>query len=140
MMPNKMTHDLALVSMATGVILSLPANGVVVFPIAAGMLAGIALSPDLDVANRRPRTVWNMYWWLYSKLIPHRDSLSHMPLISTMIRLIYLPVIPVYAWLSSTGHVSELGEWIFKWCVVGLALADCLHTILDIAFSYWRNR
>jgi uncharacterized metal-binding protein len=61
-------------------------------------LAGIYLSPDLDLVSR-PFKRWGLLRWLwlpYQRLIPrHRHWLSHGPAIGSAVRLIYLA-----AWLS----------------------------------------
>ena len=138
-MPNKRVHDWVLVGVAGGIVASGPLAGPLVIPAAVGVLTGLAISPDLDLADQRPGTLWNRYWWVYSMLITHRHPLSHMPGISTMVRLVYLPIIPLFAWLTLAGHVSELGWWIFRWWFIGLCLADLVHVALDITVSYWRK-
>jgi uncharacterized metal-binding protein len=103
-----------------------------------GCLSGVVLTPDLDVdggnvgfsiirrrAGSLPAFLWRAYWFPYSRLIPHRHWVSHLPLVSTAIRLTYLfwwiPLVPVTSWLWTA----------FLWFAVGLALADFNHAFLD---------
>ncbi len=72
--------------------------------LSAGTMAGLLLSPDLDVriGSRSFWLVrhsfgplvgffWQWFWQPYARLIPrHRHPLSHFPLIGTALRLLYL--------------------------------------------------
>lgn len=62
------------------------------------LIAGTALSPDLDI-----RCMWSKCWlglfWPYQKALSHRSIWSHGPIVGTLGRLVYLAVL---AWLLST--------------------------------------
>lgn len=105
----------------------------------AGCLSGVFLSPDLDldggyigdgIIKRRLGcvlgTLWFYYWRPYSLLIPHRSWISHAPLVSTAIRLVYMfwwsPVLLAY---STDAYIWML------WFAAGLALVDFHHWFLD---------
>ena len=99
-----------------------------------GGLAGLLLSPDLDVekgsiANYHARRVngvfgflWRVYWLPYGKLCPHRGA-SHWPIFGTAVRLIYcfwwLPLV----WLPPL-------EWAATFAG-GLAIVDSAHIGMD---------
>ena len=65
-----------------------------------GILTGLFVNPDLDHAEAVNATIlksksatsklWRKYWWIYGTLIGHRDWTSHMPIVSTLIRVGYL--------------------------------------------------
>lgn len=119
--------------------------------LAGGALAGLLLTPDLDVnggsvSNRYAARLggcvlglaWAMIWRPYSYLIPHRSPLSHMPLIGTAIRLGYMAAL---GWLvllaldlARVITIPALPAW-WPWAFAGLALADLLHFILDKSFK-----
>lgn len=101
----------------------------------AGALAGLLLTPDLDVqrgckshafANRLGiGPLWRVYWWPYGKLASHR-GLSHAPLLGTAGRVLYFP----WPWLILwwLGMPTDL-----LLCLLGgLCLADIGHFILDL--------
>lgn len=128
---------------------------------AAGCLAGIILSPDLDVEHRTESeyliyrwlgkflgAVWFAFWWLYGKVIPHRHFISHFPVIGTLGRIAYIYLLGGVLWYGSTVLVTGSGAWLplmawlanptFSWGVVGLILADTLHYIMDV-LPFWRQ-
>ena len=105
----------------------------------AGCLAGILLTPDLDVDAGNigmsiirtwlggiPAVLWFWYWRPYSKLIPHRSVVSHLPILSTAIRLVYM-----FWWVPLLyGRFPDVGLW-FIWFFAGLALVDLNHAFLN---------
>jgi uncharacterized metal-binding protein len=112
------------------------ASGLALIP---GCLTGLLVGPDLDVdeGNKSygimrelgciPGTVWKVVWWPYS-FIPHRHWLSHMPIISTALRVMWLALIT----FGFAGQILWLvQEPVFWWYVAGLALADAHHWFLD---------
>ena len=105
-----------------------------------GALAGMLLTPDLDVrgsvrayamawrAGWLFGAFWRALWWPYSRIIPrHRHWLSHLPIVGTMGRLIYL-------WLACFGIAQLCGVSLPRLPVeiaAGLMAADALHWIFD---------
>lgn len=102
------------------------------------ILTGILLSPDLDVDGGyigykflRPFPplywLWRAWWYPYSKFIPHRSWISHMPFVSTGLRILYLlgPLFCVYYYFTSSWLIVP---WDF---VHGLVLSDFLHAVMD---------
>lgn len=157
-MPNGTTHAratlaLALASGAAAYALDHPWAHVIA--LSSGALAGLILTPDLDVddgcisneivrenAGRPLGFLWAVYWKPYSRLIPHRSVLSHLPLLGTLIRLAYLAILPALIFvLSGAGFPrAEFPAW-GVWAVAGLALADTLHFLMDrLHLPLWRLR
>jgi uncharacterized metal-binding protein len=112
--------------------------------LAGGTLAGILVSPDLDVdrgniSHKIARKggcllglLWKIFWFPYAALIPHRSPLSHLPVLGTALRLFF-----IYGWVSLIFWLLKLGGvypvlpgWAW-YAVAGLALADGLHWLLD---------
>ena len=140
--------------------------GLIVYPIAGlpaiipaflftffGLMAQRIMSPDLDqqqitfseyLVNRLNPIVgkmWEMYWWAYSAAIPHRHFISHFPIISTIIRIIYL-FLPFY--LLSFFDIKPLKiffdlafyYWDYSlYFILGMIIADIGHYCLD--YNYW---
>lgn len=124
--------------------------------LAGGTLAGLFLSPDLDVDSGsisfyHVRKVggcllgllWSWLWKPYAMLIPHRSPLSHWPIISTVIRLGYLIGI-VYLILLGLHLVHVIDHpTIPAWgplAFAGLALSDALHFLLDKTVHFHHSR
>lgn len=67
---------------------------------AIGSLVGTIVTPDLDLVvpsnffSRLPiiNFLWMCLWWPYKKMVRHRSFISHSPLVSTIIRLLYMTV------------------------------------------------
>jgi len=106
---------------------------------ALGALAGIILSPDLDVDHRTeserlfyrvgwlPGILFYGYWLPYALLIPHRHPVSHWPIVGTIGRLLYLLPLWGAAW-TFTGFPP----WVYTWAFVGgLMGSDTLHWLRD---------
>jgi uncharacterized metal-binding protein len=123
---------------------------------AFGAALGVMLSPDLDVDNKNIsykyirsignvfEFIWGWLWYPYRKSLKHGGNLSHDPIIGTLGRIIFLfyrlIVIPEVI-LSVSGQVdfwNEMQWWAWKmillWKIwIGLAGADLIHFVLDIA-------
>ena len=85
-----------------------------------GCLSGIILSPDLDIPNRTRSEylvyrymgkilggVWFVLWWPYGKLIPHRSPLSHMPILGTALRMVYMYLVGSIVMFSVSGLLGN---------------------------------
>ena len=118
---------------------------------AAFLFASLAFNPDLDL-DSDPYAHWGplkWYWWAYKKFVPHRDIISHGPVIGTVFRLLYLsPLIAVV--LSAfvlTGKltVDEIRTWATAHKITlafvggGLEVNSLLHIIAD-KVSTWFKR
>ena len=113
----------------------------------AGALAGIILTPDLDVdrgsrSNYYVRkfagivieTVWRLLWKPYAILVRHRSIWSHGPILSTVIRLLYISAIPALIWWWFEWPPPKVDVWM-GWFLLGLVLSDTAHFLLDFADS-----
>lgn len=136
-MPSGRTHTLATGLLAVG---TLPLGDV---GLTAGVLAGLIISPDLDVDEgfiglahlRRVGCVgnvlsgiWRAFWYPYSKLVPHRSHISHSIFFGTVARVGYL-VLPILL-ANFFGLPLAIPSWFGMW-FIGLCLSDALHIIMD---------
>jgi uncharacterized metal-binding protein len=160
-MPNGKTHALAttLVAGTIGPALCLFAGQPLAQAAAftAGCLAGLIVNPDLDV--RRPTFshwvvrrnagqiaawLWSLVWWPYAHLVvpTHRHPLSHLPLLGTAIRVMYLVIGLALAWwalrllLPLPPLIFPTGSPAFWWGLGALALVDTLHTLMDLWWPF----
>lgn len=136
--------------------------------IAAGATVGLVITPDLDVDSyrssdgvmkslygKRAMRIWRAFWYLYSKAIPHRNPISHFPIVSTAIRIAYVAMwaIAYYAVVYSAyailthqqivqmiSHVKSFisiavaSSEVHK-MFIGLCIADTVHALADFSFS-----
>jgi uncharacterized metal-binding protein len=117
----------------------------------AGNLVGILISPDLDVdagnvsdsiirkVSRPAQWIWRKFWTPYSLALPHRSTLSHFPVLSTLIRLGYI-VVGLNLFLMVGWGVSRIVGWddsvsfVFLWdwsFFMGLVHVDTVHWLAD---------
>lgn len=129
------------------------------------MIGGIWLSPDVDLPQSRPsqrwsflnKPVWSMYRMFCGR---HRSWLSHIPVIGTYGRLLYLSGIFLLALFGAcvltgtitsgsldlglltaevtiTKHLSPIGEMLVAQSrlinigISGLIISETIHVILD---------
>lgn len=165
-MASGAVHNTVSVMAAGCVMVAAPVSGVPFGAAAlgaAGCLLGMFLTPDLDqegynkVENtlRKSRNpfvsmlgnLYIIFWYPYAIVIPHRSPLSHMPIVGTSLRLLYMLIgmtiflgvagvaIPaahaavpqMWAWFSSSF------EQMFP-LYLGLALSDTLHWFFDLGW------
>jgi uncharacterized metal-binding protein len=100
-MASGRNHDRAIIITTPVILATAAASGhadVGIIATSAYYLAGLYLSPDLDLVSR-PYKRWGFLRWLwlpYQRFIPrHRHWLSHGPVIGSAVRLVYLAT-----WLS----------------------------------------
>jgi uncharacterized metal-binding protein len=111
----------------------------------AGCLLGVVLSPDLDIsAITHSESVvyrispifgaaFQMFWLPYSWLMPHRSPVSHAPIVSTLIRDLYLsiPILLLGVWMDiPVWTVLPFVPYIIAF-LVGQCFSDVLHWIKD---------
>jgi uncharacterized metal-binding protein len=117
----------------------------------AGNVVGILIGCDLDVdagnisdtiirrVSPTAQWIWRKFWTPYSLALPHRSTLSHFPVISTLVRVGYITVglnlLLLFGWviarvvgLSDTVSFIWLWNWSFFW---GLVHADTVHWMAD---------
>lgn len=140
-MASGRNHDRA-ITLTTPVILAtaiaLGRADVGIIATASYYLAGMYLSPDLDLVSR-PFKRWGLLrfiWLPYQRLIPrHRHWLSHGPVIGSVLRLLYLTALVSPVWLLfpdlqrvqwsgvTAPNVAAFG--------VGVELSALNHLLLD---------
>jgi uncharacterized metal-binding protein len=116
-----------------------------------GYLSGAVIEPDLDLPGRTYSEYiiskylgplawpWLTWWWFYAKIIGgHRSKLSHLPLISTFIRMLWV-WLPLGA-LAFYTNTRVWGWWLhltdyFVPVFWGLSLSDTIHIIADAIYS-----
>ena len=78
--------------------------------------------------------VWRVIWWPYGMAIKHRSSLSHAPILSTALRVLYMAVVlfPFWGCLSSY-QLTALGWKYAALAFAGLCVADIAHIAMDTA-------
>ena len=115
----------------------------------AGCLSGVLISPDLDMANRTiSETVvirwlgvlgylWMVLWKPYACLHKHR-GISHVPLIGTLTRVVYLAVCYVLLHcVAREFYQLDLLAWPQQYwqhglvLFAGLTISDVGHWALD---------
>ena len=152
-MPNGITHfrtTLAILPVATIVTFAKTNDIGISMAIGAGCLVGTLVSCDLDVDGgnysyylvRRVTGnigsfLWGVFWWPYAVVVPHRSTISHFPVISTIIRATYLliPIIIIMMLLKIPLPTTISPLW--TWAFLGLCLSDLLHIILD---AFWKQK
>jgi len=142
-MPSQKVHDISCLAVAGLFAAGGLVGGRSSLYMAAGAALGTLVHPDWDYAEIRGvvADLGPIKYLVkpYGLTIPHRSILSHGPIIGTAGRLAYI-FVPL--WLlaqvcqamgyCSTNWVSRLvvvGS--FWWVVLGLAIVDTLHTVMD---------
>lgn len=141
---RKVTYALAV---GAGIVTTAIAGPVEGVAIAAGVTATVAVHPDLDIVDATwrskrttPLVLWWLFWLPYARSMRHRSPLSHWPIVSTIVRVIYLLAIPisilaVAAWSGADLEwlYSPIGEygWVFRVVLLGMCMSDTLHWMLD---------
>ena len=104
---------------------------------AAHIVAGLYLSPDLDLVSK-PYKRWGWLRWIwvpYQKLIPcHRHWLSHGVIVGSVVRLLYLVALLLPLWFIFPG--LQQVEWAITWekaiaFFLGVELSALNHLLLD---------
>jgi uncharacterized metal-binding protein len=104
---------------------------------AAHIVAGLYLSPDLDLVSK-PYKRWGWLRWIwvpYQKLIPcHRHWLSHGVIVGSVVRLLYLAALLLPMWVIFPGLRQV--QWVITWekaiaFLVGVELSALNHLLLD---------
>lgn len=146
----------------TGWIIVLPASILLVYfgvdislTVLLGYAAGYILEPDLDqisITSSEGRVLrrlgligvfWIAYWLPYSFFIPHRSPASHWPVLSDIIRMIYLfgPISAIVWWYVPIENYLHPGHIVYVLAFLGgLSLATSLHWIADTRWFTRRNK
>lgn len=101
------------------------------------------LSPDLDLKSDAYFR-WGPlrgFWLPYVKLMPHRSLFSHLPVLSDLIRVIYLGF-PLVILLTFTPYETAVIAWLDEFGLsffLGLTFATTLHTTLDYTSTFFKR-
>jgi len=113
----------------------------------AGVLLGVLISPDMDVdkgnisdsyirrVSRPVQWAWRLAWQPYAWSVPHRHTISHFPILGTILRIWY--IFALLNLISLTGYYLRINDtlsflWIWDWALfLGLVHADIIHWIAD---------
>jgi uncharacterized metal-binding protein len=142
-MPSQKVHDTSCLAVAGLLAVGGLVKGPKPFYMAVGAIVGMFVHPDWDYAEIRGVVAeLGPFKYLvrpYGLAIPHRCMLSHGPIIGTAGRLVYifLPLWLLNQVCKAAGYCST--NWIgnlvttefFWWVVLGLALVDTLHAVMD---------
>jgi uncharacterized metal-binding protein len=132
-------------------------------PFTLGYLIGtFFLSPDLDLKHSKPSRRWRylkVMWLPYQKSSRHR-GMSHVPILGTFLRLMYLNLLVVFIYFVAIGvlytvspHLSyPLLSFDLKaffdhlaksessfYFLLGLFLSEVFHVLLDALFTFRRT-
>jgi uncharacterized metal-binding protein len=127
-----------------GSMVSLDVPSEIVIAVATGCFSGILLSPDHDLSENGNVThslvrndfgdtlwlIWSIMWYPYGRLITHRHFLSHTPVVSTIIRVMYVGLLP-YIVVQLLDIDITIFDILFAYWFVGLCVSDTLHWIFD---------
>jgi len=147
------THDLVNLIALPGFLYFLPKE--LYIPFGAGYIVGtFFLSPDVDLPNSRPSRRWSFLrclWFPYQSITQHR-GVSHVPVIGSLLRLLYLVLVVSFIYFVVIGIVSVLDRGLaialtgfnpfaylnelFRseeslFFVAGIICADVVHIVLD---------
>jgi uncharacterized metal-binding protein len=142
-MPNGKTHDIIafvttpiVVGIAYYVTTDIKSTTILMFTY---LFASFMFNGDLDM-NSRPYNRWwllKMIWIPYQLLFYHRSVFTHGIVIGTVVRLLYLGIIPIII-LTINGDliniISTLDVNITLTILLGLELGSIVHTISDKMF------
>jgi uncharacterized metal-binding protein len=122
-----------------------------IFLAAVGCWIQIIMSPDLDVDDgyigdyylRKVGLEWwyDLFWYPYRIGFKHRSKWSHFPIISTLLRLIYLvsPIIISTIFSDQDSGNTPLSLKIFALSIISQILAFPIWVILGIFYYYGRR-
>jgi uncharacterized metal-binding protein len=132
-------------------------------PFSVGYVLGtFLLSPGLDLKHSKLSKRWKalkILWLPYQKKSKHR-GISHMPILGTFTRLLYIFLIITalyyllyfflsFYWQEGAQKISQLNplilveelaykEWTF-YAILGLIASELIHISLDLLWSFWKR-
>jgi len=141
-MPNGRTHDLITIATAPAVagltywLTKDPKTTSIIFGFY--LFSSFMFNGDLDT-NSRPYNRWwlfKMIWIPYQLMFEHRSVFTHGLIIGTIVRLLYIGIIPI-VFLLFKGNIQTLTSIDLKfWLLlfIGLECGSAMHTISDKIF------
>jgi len=142
-MPNGRVHDI-ITAITTPILiggvyyLSNKNTEITTVIITAYLFSSLMFNGDLDT-NSRPYNRWwllKMIWIPYQLMFSHRSIFTHGIIIGTVVRLVYLLIIPVLI-LYFNGNLSAIvnlltsNQNMVLYTIAGLELGSAVHTISD---------
>jgi len=158
-MSNGITHDRfsKIIIIPSSVLLGIlvyPLVGIIGGVVAVGMsiIGGLiqrVASPDLDVdrgfygfyLTRKYLgilgIIWEYFWKPYALIVHHRSWISHLPIVSTAIRFIYL--FGILFLINYHLFINWWDWWLYLF--IGMMIGDWGHILLDFTpFGDWYER
>lgn len=144
-MSNGVTH--LTVNLCLGAAMSMAASSFVAQPeivngVIFGAFLGTVLTPDLDInANSMPKNILGVLKlrWLfvpYSKLFKHRSKWSHAPVLSTIVRWLYVLLL-CSPFILYWGNNIEIYTQFWIACGLTWMFQDFSHQFLDGVLFKW---
>ena len=141
-MPNGKTHDIITIITAPFVVeisylITDDIKQTAIFFILF-LFSSLMFNGDLDT-NSRPYNRWwifKMIWIPYQLLFTHRSIFTHGFIIGTLIRLLYLGIVPliVLIFKDNLQMVASINLNMFLLIFLGLETGSAIHTISDKIF------
>lgn len=141
-MPNGKTHDI-ITLVVTPVIAygtyhltkDYKITGIILL---AYLFASFMFNGDLDT-NSAPYNRWwllKMIWIPYQEMFYHRSIFSHGLIIGTIIRIVYIGIIPfLIIYFTNGNNILAYINWqLLILLFIGLEIGSALHTISDKIF------
>jgi uncharacterized metal-binding protein len=102
------------------------------------LFASLMFNGDLDT-NSRPYNRWwllKMIWIPYQLMFTHRSVFTHGLIIGTIVRLLYLGLIPflILLFRGNLQLITSIDLSIWMLIFIGLELGSAVHTISDKIF------
>ncbi len=144
-MPNGRTHDaISLITIPIVIISSyfIIEDLILIFIVSLSYIfASFMFNGDLDT-NSKPFNRWyilKMFWIPYQLMFYHRSYFTHGIVIGTMIRIIYVLIIPLLILISIDIKnlmifINVISHEYFLYSLIGLEIGSTIHTISDKLF------
>ena len=141
-MPNGRTHDIITIIVAPEIIFiayyfteDIKSIGIILF---AYLFSSFMFNGDLDT-NSKPYNRWwllKIIWIPYQLMFEHRSVYSHGLVIGTVIRVVYVALIPfMIIYLTNGNNIFSDINWnLMIILCVGLEAGSAVHTISDKIF------
>lgn len=141
-MPNGKTHDRItyITTPVVGILSCILITDIknIIILMFTYFFASIMFNGDLDT-NSRPYNRWwilKIIWIPYQLMFGHRSIFTHGLIIGTVIRILYLGIIPfIIIWLKGNlDIITSINLSILILIFIGLELGSAVHTISDKIF------
>lgn len=163
-MPSGKTHEVLNIVFLPPALTILQPDEIISFTLGY-IFSTYYLSPDLDLPQSRASQRWGklkVIWLPYQSFIPHRNIISHFPVISSLIRLAYillpsfLTIYIIFKVIDEVFFEGALTEWwenspinittvdtlklISTNFIYGVIVSDTIHILLDwLSTSYKKS-